>query len=109
MDKIYYDAQAVGKRIKEIRKKHGYTQAKLAEALMVSVNTVSNIENGVTVCMPEYIMLMCQIFNISADYFYFGREKMLFDDRGSEIVDILRKCSDNDKEKIKNIIKIMVE
>ena len=109
MDRIYYDAQTVGKRIRDIRKKYGYTQSKLAEELMVSINTVSNIENGVTVCMPEYIMIMCQIFNISADYFYFGREKMLFDDSGNEIGDILRKCSDNEKEKIKNIIKIMLE
>ena len=69
---ISYDASVVGERIRDIRKKNGYTQSRLGEQLMLSVDSVSNIENGKTTCMPEHIMRLCQLFNVSADYFYFG-------------------------------------
>ena len=36
----------LGKRIKEIRKKRGYTQEKLAELAGIEIPSLSNIENG---------------------------------------------------------------
>ncbi len=36
----------LGKRIKEIRKKAGYTQEELAEAVNIDITTLSGIESG---------------------------------------------------------------
>lgn len=109
MDMIYYDAQAVGKRIRDIRKKHGYTQSKLAEALMVTNYSVLNFEKGKTACMPEHIMIMCQLFNVSADYFYFGIDRELNNNIFLDIISMLQDCSAENKEKIKEIIKILIK
>ena len=38
--------QLLGKRIKEIRKKRGLTQEKLAELASIEIPSLSNIENG---------------------------------------------------------------
>ena len=38
--------QLLGKRIKEIRKKRGFTQEKLAELADIEIPSLSNIENG---------------------------------------------------------------
>lgn len=56
------DYHAVGRRIKELRKAAGKTQDDLAEALMVSVGYVSQVERGVTKASLE---TLCEI----ADYF----------------------------------------
>lgn len=108
MDRIYYDSRAIGKRIRDIRKKHGYTQAKLAEELMVTNYSVLNFEKGKTACMPEHIMIMCQFFNVSADYFYFGMDRKLYNDIELDVISLLKNCSIENKEKIKDIIKILV-
>lgn len=49
------------------------TQQELAELLFLSEESVSNFETGKTMCMPEHVIQMCQIFDVSADYFYFGK------------------------------------
>lgn len=38
--------QAFGKQVAKVRKRRGVTQVELAAQLDVSINTISNIENG---------------------------------------------------------------
>ena len=77
MDEITYDAKVFGKRLQKLRKSRKMTQAELAELLFLSEDSISNYENGKTTCMPEHLTKICQIFNVSADYFYFGNMKEL--------------------------------
>ncbi len=107
-----YDAKEFGNRLRAIRKKNGYTQEQLADMLLLSVDSVSNMENGKTTCMPEHMMKICQIFNVSADYFYFSMDKELLQKETRDIEDLmmlLQTCSDVDYSKIYRIIKIMLE
>ena len=50
MHKLYYmpmdNKKKLGKRIKELRKRKGYTQEKLAEMINMEQNTISVIESG---------------------------------------------------------------
>ena len=50
-----YDAKEFGKRLKKLRKERGYTQEKLAELLMVSIDSISNYETGKTTCILYFI------------------------------------------------------
>lgn len=112
MYKYNYVAKEFGRRLKDIRKKNGVTQQQLAEQLNLSVDSVSNFENGKTTCMPDHITKICQIFNISADYFYFSMEKQLVEKTDSEfekIMNMLKSCSDFDIERISRMIQIMLE
>lgn len=53
--------------IKELRKKRGLTQKKLAERLQVSFQTVSKWENGITLPDISYLPMLADIFGVSTD------------------------------------------
>lgn len=53
--------------IKELRKKRGLTQKKLAEQLQVSFQTVSKWENGITLPDISYLPMLADIFGVSTD------------------------------------------
>lgn len=112
MDYQYiYDATLFGKRLQEIRKKNKITQEQLAEMLSLSVDNVSKMENGRITCMPDHFIKICQIFNVSADYFYFGREKELSIKQDTEldnIIAILKSCSTFDVNRISQMINILL-
>ncbi len=109
-DTVHYNAAEFGKRIKDIRKKNKMTQGKLAELLYISEDSVSNFETGKTMCVPEHIIKMCQIFNISADYFYFGKEYSLNrDERVKHICQRLKECEAHELLKIEQIIEIILD
>ena len=91
-----YDAKAVGMRIKELRKGI-MTQEKLAEELFLSVDSVANFENGRSTCMPEHVARICEIFNVTSDYIYYGKEAVL---------DLLEDCNVDDLRRIEQMIKI---
>lgn len=64
----------IGIRIKKCRKASGLTQAEVAERMDLSVNYVSDLENGKKNMSMLTIANLCQCFNKSADYFLFGKE-----------------------------------
>lgn len=107
---IMYDAVKFGKRLRKIRKENSMTQEALAELLLLSVDSISNIENGKSTCMPEHLTKICQIFNVSVDYFYFEMDKKLNVDNNSlgNILSILETCSEFDIERISKMIEILL-
>lgn len=70
----YYNQQEVGLRIKSVRKLAGLKQIELAEEMNISREMLSRIENGKSSCAPDQLMYLCQRFNKTADYFFFGTE-----------------------------------
>lgn len=74
---VVYDQECMGNRLKELRKKNKITQAKMAEKLNVSVETIQNYEKGRTALPHGCIIQLCQEFHVSADYFFFGYDNPL--------------------------------
>lgn len=108
---VVYDAKTFGNRLKKLRKSKGITQSVLAEALYLSEDTISNIENGKTTCMPEHLTKICQLFNVSADYFYFDIKKELYNTVNNDLESIicqLQNCSDFDLMRINQMIHILL-
>ncbi len=62
----------IGKRVHDFRTEHHYTQAQFAEMMDVSVNFLSEIENGKKGMSQETICRLCSYCDISADYLLFG-------------------------------------
>lgn len=111
MNEQKYDAKSFGSRLKKLRKANKYTQSKLAEALYITEESVSNIENGKTMCMPEHLMKICQLFNVSADYLYFGIDRELekkANDDYETILETLKTCNDFDLNRIKQMLPILL-
>lgn len=112
-----YDAKEFGKRINRIRKKSKMTQSQLASLLGLSDESISNMEKGKTTCMPDHITRMCQIFKISADYFYFGTKEPFQskddwkakEEKIYKVCNELKGCSENDLSKIIKIIDIVLD
>lgn len=64
----------IGKRIHQIRIQNEYTQAEFAEAIDISVNFLSEIENGKKGLSQDTLAKICMKMNVSADYILFGKK-----------------------------------
>lgn len=58
----------IGDRIKEARKKQGYTQEQLSERLNISVEFVGQIERGLKLPSMQVFIKLIEVLNVSADY-----------------------------------------
>lgn len=63
----------IGLRIAAHRKKMGMTQETLAEKMDVSVQMISNLENGKKGIRPENIIKLCNVLSVSADHILRGK------------------------------------
>lgn len=69
-----YSPKDTGKRIKDIRKKNGLTQAQFAEALNISYSHLAKVEVGSHACSPDLLVDIAIRFNVSLDYLMLGRD-----------------------------------
>lgn len=58
----------IGERIKELRSEKRLSQMELGKLLSVSQDTVSLWEKGKSLPAVEYVVALCKIFSVSADY-----------------------------------------
>lgn len=63
-----FDPFLFGCRLRELRERRGEKQPALAEALDVSVPQISDLENGKKGTTLPKLALICQHYNVSADY-----------------------------------------
>lgn len=110
----YYDSKEVGKRIQDVRKRAGLKQIELAEEMNISRDMLSRLENGKNSCAPDHLMFLCQRFNKTADYFYFGTEDEKYEMKTkmeimTEINQMLGGLSKKRLIYIYRIMKILVE
>ena len=109
MNGYNYDAVEVGKRIRTIRKKNKVTQEQLAEKLFLTAESVSNFENGKTMCMPENVARICELFDVTADYIYYGVESRGTDATGVDnIVNLVKDCNPNELDRIGKMIMLFL-
>lgn len=66
----------IGMRVHELRISHDLTQAQFAELIDISVNFLSEIENGKKGMSQETLYKLCSKFSVSADSILFGIEKL---------------------------------
>ena len=62
----------IGQRVRQCRLKSNYTQAQCAEIMDISINFLSEIENGKKGMSQETIYRFCKQLHVSADYLLFG-------------------------------------
>lgn len=98
----YYSQQEVGMRIKRVRQQAGLKQVNLAEEMNISREMLSRIENGKNACAPDQLMFLCQKFNKSADFFFFGTEseKHILNTKIEIILEIQKLLGGFSKEKL---------
>lgn len=92
----------MGSRIKKIRNTKNIKQSELACILGISVDQMSNIENGRTVCKLEYVYIIEQVLDISATYLLHGETEEVFD---SELNRVLHELTPDQIRRSINILK----
>lgn len=65
-----YSAEAIGMRLRELRRKHGYTQLEVAKKLGLSRSSIANWEQGARV--PDFLSIkhLCRIYRVPVDFVY---------------------------------------
>lgn len=65
--------RSIGKRVHDFRLQNNYTQAQFAELIDISVNFLSEIENGKKGMSQDTICKLCTHFHLSADFILLGK------------------------------------
>lgn len=65
----------IGQRIRQLRHMYDYTQAEFAELIDISINFLSEIENGKKGLSQDTLAKICRQLNTSADYILFGAKQ----------------------------------
>lgn len=79
--KMYFNAVEFGKRLQEVRRNRGFTQAELADCLgLTSSQHISKIERGEKSCSLDLLVELSCVLQVSTDYLLKGenadREQM---------------------------------
>jgi len=64
----------VGQRLSFIRKSKGLNQKEFAKKIGVALNTLSNYERGIQNMSVETAAKICNILDVSTDFFIFGKD-----------------------------------
>lgn len=67
-NKLGYDKEVVGKRLRECRKDLKLTQVKLANVLNTVHPVIANYENGKNLIATPFLYTICSKYGVSADY-----------------------------------------
>lgn len=71
---MYYNVKESGMRIKELRKKNGYTQESFASEIGISYRTYSGIESGAHSTSIDVFVAISSALNVSLDYIILGKQ-----------------------------------
>lgn len=106
--KLFTDEEikAMGKRIQNARKKKGFKSIDFADIIGIGKDQLSRIENGKVPCKVEYLFLMAQILNVSAEYLLYGKTYMEETEHLNSLWSIM---SENNRKKVIRIIELMLE
>lgn len=103
------DYTMIGARIKEARRKKGFTQEKLAEVLDVSVGYVSQVERGITKISLDLLGAISGILETDPSYFVSGTVIVSADYKNEEVIGSYRQLCSRDKMLINEIIQTMLK
>ena len=74
-----YNTELSGKRIAELRKKEGLSQANLSEKIGLHLKTISKAERGVNGLSVDNLIALAEYFRVSLEYLVGIEEKEQFE------------------------------
>lgn len=121
-DKVKIDAKAMGQRIRKEREKLDLSREKLAEIIGISSYYIGQLERGERQMSLSVLVKISNFLHMSLDYIVFGKTshdtsfvseaysvyKTSNDKQKGEIYDLINKCSPNELELFKKLIKTII-
>lgn len=96
-----------GKRFKEIRKKFGYTQDKMAEIAGIEPQSISKIESGKNFPLLSNLDKIANNLGIELEEFFNYEHKQTSDKIREDLINIFDNLEQSDKEKLLRIAKVL--
>lgn len=100
---------AIGKRIKNRRKKLGYTQAKLAELANLSDTNISHIERGTTKLSLPSLIAIANALETTTDFLLMDVVKNSEKEFKKEFSVLLENCTSKEYSLLLNTCKTILE
>ncbi len=94
----------LGKKVKQARKKLGYTQEFVAENLNVSTDLLRGIENGRTLGSITTLLNLCNFLKVSPNTLFSELLDFKEDTLDSTLTTLLTSISDTDRKVLKDVI-----
>jgi transcriptional regulator with XRE-family HTH domain len=91
----------IGKRLKEVRKKRGYTQAELAKIIGVSLGTIKKWEQDIVDPNSGALISLALALSVSIDYLFdrdVPMDLVISDPKGQRLVEIVNDLPENHRE-----------
>ena len=100
------DYKIIGQRIREARKKKGYSQEKLSEMIDVAVPYISRVERGEKVNLKRLAQIS-KVLDVPIEYLIGGVVTQAENYLDRELYEVLLQCSPAKQRLIYNIAKIV--
>jgi transcriptional regulator with XRE-family HTH domain len=95
---------SVGKRVKKLRIKRGYTQQYVADLLDIGRSNLGHIENDRVKLESDYAQILANLYNTSIEFIYTGEGE---EDIDPDIRTLHRAAKDMTPEQRRKAIKIL--
>ena len=99
--------EVFGKRFKEIRKKFGYTQDKMAEIAGIEPQSISKIESGKNFPLLSNLDKIATKLGISLEDFFDYKHIETDENMRPEIVEIFDSLNIQDKQKLLRLARVL--
>ena len=99
--------EVFGKRFKEIRKKFGYTQDKMAEIAGIEPQSISKIESGKNFPLLSNLDKIATKLGISLEDFFDYKHIETDENIRTEIVEIFDSLNIQDKQKLLRLARVL--
>ena len=96
---MYTDFKEIGRRIAARRKELGLRQGYVNEAAGLSDKYLSNIENARSIPSIEVLMRICDVLNVTPDYFLVGAVDAADSGDYTKLMASKMQCLDSAKQK----------
>lgn len=106
---IEIDYQKLGLKIKDVRRSKGLTQDKLAEQVNCNTSHISNIENNHTKVSLNVLLAIVNALDTSIDNLLMDQYSNSSSVLDNQILAAIRNCDDEKKERILEMIKIIIK
>lgn len=74
------DRKGLISRLKELRRKHKFTQAVVAEKLYVSQTAYSNMETNINAISVDHLFTLSKLYNVTMEFLLTGNKKLIIMD-----------------------------
>ena len=100
----------VGRRIREIREYQHFTREQLSEKANISIQFLSDIENGYKSMTVLTIINLAKALNISTDYLLLGKSTLDEKNENDKIIhNLLYSLPEEKKQSIEELIRLFIK